>query len=1130
MKRKNIFLFLLFLGLSITGFNQVYNTDPNQNYINVSTPGTPESAGFDKYDAARVNEFTGTASIGIPIYTLKSQFLELPITLTYQATGIKVNQEASWVGLGWDLNAGGRITVEIKGSADFNSITNGLSSPTILAAGMQRVYNRLNLSLETGENAVMTPATLCQASGACPNDTNFYDPQAFQEMCEFGTGEPDIFRANFMGHSLTYYVDKIDHTIKFIGEQSFFKINYTLDTYNNITNWTLVDDDGITYYFNQPENTTFTLPANPVTPASTTTAWLLTKIVHPSGDYIQFTYTNYGYIVPAFTMSGSVDWNVNVAGATLSNDQDQNIALQSPYYLTKIETSNSEVDFSLSNRSDLYGATNASKKLDKITVLDKITGSTVKTATFNYSYFHSSINHNTHLDNLSYYLPSPLTTTSYLACSNDRLRLDSVSINLSTLQPAYRFYYNSLVPNKYDYGQDHWGYYNGVGNANNGGTFTHLIPYSGIGGVGNDIPAADLNTANIGYSRDCDPVSVQAMMLTKVVYPTGGSSSFTYEPHQSTMVPTTPVTGGGLRVKTIQNYEGGNLLNTTTYTYSGGKYMGTINYFTTVNIEGCASGSGSQGHMKYSSQGSVNFNDILIGYNQISIQQTDISNNSNGYIIKTFNTNTPSSNYSNTVGFDIAPPYYPPSELDWNPGKGYDFWMDPTHKNFPPTPSANLEGKLMQEQYFDASNVLIKSINYYYHLANYLHPFYDIIAMLERTGGFDGTCDNEFTGGYGERPVYLFVSPSKSYHTLTDSVIELTYSGSSSIKKKTAYTYNTHYQPMFETIYNSDGTQTINYTRTSAEIYVPGGGGYSGTIANQMYQMFNQHILDLPIEQTVIHRGTAGDSTVVSSRFNVYQNALPLQTYTMESQSPLTLRTQFTPWFYSSVSPYSVNIDSHYSLYSSADYSTRNMIETLHTLQGNKAFIWDEGYNTVLAQCNNTDSSNIAFTSFETQAKGRWTYNSSGVVTDNTAPTGSKAYNLATANITLTSLTSATTYIVSYWTKTASSYTVTGSTSVKKGRTVNGWTYYEHTVTGASTVTISGSGSIDEVRLYPSDTQMISYTYLPLIGISSECNANSQINYYFYDAIGRLAWIKDQDGNIIKTFQYHYQGLLGAQF
>jgi hypothetical protein len=250
----------------------------------------------------------------------------------------------------------------------------------------------------------------------------------------------------------------------------------------------------------------------------------------------------------------------------------------------------------------------------------------------------------------------------------------------------------------------------------------------------------------------------------------------------------------------------------------------------------------------------------------------------------------------------------------------------------------------------------------------------------------------------------------------------------------------------------------------------------------------------------------------------------------MESQQPLTLRTQFVPWYYNLSASYSVNIDSHYNLYSTADYSSNNMIWTLHTLQGNKAYIWDETYNMLLAQCTNTDSTNVAFTSYETRAKGRWTYNSSGVVADNTAPTGNNVYNLASGNISLSSVASSTTYIVSYWSKTGSSYTVTGSTSVKQGKTINGWTYFEHTVTGATSVTISGTGSIDEVRLYPSASQMISYTYSPLIGITSQCDVDNRITYYFYDTIGRLTWIKDQDGNIIKTFQYHYQGMPGIQY
>jgi hypothetical protein len=1130
--KRHFFLILLPTFFAIErGVTQTpTNFDAVKNYVNVNIPKTPESAAFEKYRNVEVNEFTGAANISIPIYVLKSRFLECPITLCYQATGIKVNQEASWVGLGFDLIAGGRITVETRGCVDFSGSTVGLTSSN-LQVGMTQIFNRLG---NHGENAVMTPANFWDPPGP-GGDPNLYNGFAMSEMTQYGTGEPDIFRANFLGHSLTFYVDKISNTINFLGEQSNFSINYSLDANHNITGWTIIDDDGITYYFNQAETTTNTLPGTAIIPATTTSSWLLTQILHPSGDNIQFTYTNFGYAIPAFTMSGSIDVPAN-GTATVASDQFQNVSIQSPFYLTRIEGADAAVDFILGTRTDLYGP--GARKLVQIKVSDKITSAVKKTTSFNYSYFQSNFNPwAAYLNTLSYYLPSSLTTSGYLACSNSRLRLDSVSVNLSTYQPPYRFYYFNSVPDKYSYSQDHWGYYNAISNYSNGYSFSHLIPYSGLGGVGDFLPPPPgygFSATSVGISRDCDPYNIQAMVLDSIVYPTGGSTAFTFEPHRSTMVPTVPVTGGGLRIQSIRNYAAGKISGTE-YTYAVGKYMGTIHYFTTANVLSHCSGAsqGVTGHWKYCSDGAINFNDVLIAYGQITITQKDANGQTNGFLVKTFDINTSSSNYANGTGFDLQPCYFVPGERTTDITGTWDYirYLDVTHKNLPPTPSSNLEGKLIQEQYFDSSNNLLKSVNHYYHLANYTNSYYDIKAIQSRDGGFSGGCTAE--NGYGMggiRPVNLFVSPAKSFHTLKDSVVEFTYSGSNSLKRKISYQYNSYYQPMFESIYNSDGTQTINYTRTSAEIYVPNGGGASGIFASQMYQMFTQHIRNLPIEQIVIHRGTAGDSSVVSSRFNVYKNSLPLQVYIIESQKPLAFRSQFVPWYYSLSSSYAVNIDNHYKLYSNADYSPNNMIWTLHALESDKAYIWDESYNTLLAQCDNTDSTNVAFTSFETSAKGRWTYSTPGVVSDTTAPTGNHAYNMATASISRGSLTSSTTYIVSYWTKSATSYTVSGSTSVKQGKTIKGWTFYEHTVTGVTTVIISGAGSIDEVRLYPSTAQMISYTYSPLFGITSQCDAGNRITYYFYDALGRLAWIKDQDKNIVKTFQYHFKGIPGMQY
>ncbi|HMH35088.1 MAG TPA: hypothetical protein VK543_18760 [Puia sp.] len=46
-------------------------------------PGSPNSASLGKFGDYKVSMFTGLADINIPIYTIKSSRLELPIQLKY---------------------------------------------------------------------------------------------------------------------------------------------------------------------------------------------------------------------------------------------------------------------------------------------------------------------------------------------------------------------------------------------------------------------------------------------------------------------------------------------------------------------------------------------------------------------------------------------------------------------------------------------------------------------------------------------------------------------------------------------------------------------------------------------------------------------------------------------------------------------------------------------------------------------------------------------------------------------------------------------------------------------------------------------------------------------------------------
>lgn len=202
-----------------------------------------------------------------------------------------------------------------------------------------------------------------------------------------------------------------------------------------------------------------------------------------------------------------------------------------------------------------------------------------------------------------------------------------------------------------------------------------------------------------------------------------------------------------------------------------------------------------------------------------------------------------------------------------------------------------------------------------------------------------------------------------------------------------------------------------------------------------------------------------------------------------------------------------------------------NIVQMNKTNDVTTSYLWDYHNEFPIAEVSNATSQEIAYTSFESDGYGNWQI-SSAARNASEARTGLRSYSLSSGGISKSGLPSNQSFIISLWAKSGS-VSVNGSAVQPSSIQSNGWTYYESVLTtsGSSTsIALSGTALIDELRLYPLKSRMVTYTYDPLLGITSTTDPNNVTTQYVYDALGRLSMIKDNDKNIVKHYKYHYQG------
>ncbi|TMU55659.1 RHS repeat domain-containing protein [Flagellimonas algicola] len=488
-------------------------------------PTEPRMTSFDTYGSFSPPSSYGVIPISIPLMTLSTRDLQIPVYLSYDSgAGIPVNQRSSEIGLGWSLNIN-NFYIEATINDD----------PDWFAHNAQTQYN----DIETRKNS---------------NDINEISGLYFQikntimgediTAADFGLDE---YRYNFNGHSGNFLFDELGEIINLSTSNSDLTI--IKDT-NGFTVW---DSRGYTYSFTKVidyedpnENKLFRR------------RWLLEKIKHPNQEEVIFTYTNGSsetgsVIVLSETNSTTrqlhhIEEIINPPGATglrppaMEYPPNSSIISHEMSYVKSIEFANGklEIDYALNSMGKLM--------LSKLNLFGKSAANYIKVKAVQ-------------LNNVNYYVGQDSGSSTLV---NRAPKLEEVAfLDENDLEVnKYQLFYNpGEIPSRSSAKKDYWGYYAGP----NAGTIPDFTYYH------------DNQSFSLGNgSREPIFSYTQNGILNKIVYPTGGYTEFSYEPNYYYIETTT--TGSSIVQKDID------LTAIGANPDSGGNWVATPEASTTFNL------------------------------------------------------------------------------------------------------------------------------------------------------------------------------------------------------------------------------------------------------------------------------------------------------------------------------------------------------------------------------------------------------------------------------------------------------------------------------------------------------------------------------------------------------------------
>lgn len=442
---------------TITHAQSYFNSDYGASIQNLS--------GGYKGGGAAVNEFTGQVNYNVTLAELNMNGASYPISIGYSSGGIKVDDYASSVGLGWNLNAGGGIT----------KITLGTDDDFIGPNGEHIGYN-------TSPNIALNGYSVY--SGLRDGGKDYYVYNIFGLTGKFAKFNTSDY-ATIEGMRLDVEFEP---------------------TYGSNGRFVMHDNMGNKFFFTLKE--TITTFKNNSTTASHTTegAWFLSSVELADGKQISLTYeTKFidrlkssvsEYQTSIFDQSLNMSPNLSCLNGGCS-DEPETITYYNTYNsfrIKSIETSNQKVVFTYANtaRVDMNG----DYALDNVGVFKN----NQLEKQFNFTY---------------QYMSNRLMLTSILELTSD--------FNLSNSIASFEYYSQYTMPNQFSLtSYDLMGYFNGAATFVNCKTNqVSLIPkYTDPNNPNNVLAGAD---RQIG-SKDF----VQTLMLKKITDKYGAVQELKY--------------------------------------------------------------------------------------------------------------------------------------------------------------------------------------------------------------------------------------------------------------------------------------------------------------------------------------------------------------------------------------------------------------------------------------------------------------------------------------------------------------------------------------------------------------------------------------------------------------------------